>query len=105
AQFPNVVFFSLQKGDAASQAANPPPGMDLVNLTGGLSDFAQTAALIANLDLIISVDTAAVHLAGAVGKPVWTLLAFCPDFRWMLNRDDSPWYPTMRLFRQEKFGD
>jgi len=58
-----------------------------------------------NLDLIISVDTAVAHLAGALGKTVWTLLPFAPDWRWMLNREDSPWYPTMRLFRQASPGD
>lgn len=65
-----------------------------------ISDFADTAAIIENLDLVISVDTAVVHLAGAMGKEVWTLLPFSPDWRWMLDRNDSPWYPTMRLFRQ-----
>lgn len=65
-----------------------------------ISDFADTAAIMANLDLIVSVDTSVVHLAGAMGKPVWTLLPFAPDFRWLLDRDDSPWYPTMQLFRQ-----
>ncbi|MEI8197942.1 MAG: glycosyltransferase family 9 protein, partial [Phycisphaerae bacterium] len=64
-----------------------------------------TAALIANLDLVIAVDTAVVHLAGALGKPVWTLLPFMPDWRWQLARLDSPWYPTMRLFRQPTVGD
>jgi Tfp pilus assembly protein PilF len=70
-----------------------------------LSDFSQTAALIENLDLVIAVDTAVVHLAGAMGKPVWVLLSYCPDYRWLLGRMDSPWYPTARLFRQPTFGD
>ncbi len=70
-----------------------------------LKDFADTAALVANLDLIISVDTAVAHLAGAMGKPVWLLLPFLPDWRWMLDRPDSPWYPTMKLFRQKAPGD
>jgi ADP-heptose:LPS heptosyltransferase len=65
------------------------------------NDFADTAALIANLDLVISVDTAVVHLAGAMGKPVWPLVPFATDWRWLLGREDSPWYPTMRLFRQQ----
>jgi tetratricopeptide (TPR) repeat protein len=72
---------------------------------GELQDFADTAALVSCLDLVISVDTSVVHLAGALGKPVWTLLAFAPDFRWMLERPDTPWYPTMRLFRQRQLGD
>jgi ADP-heptose:LPS heptosyltransferase len=79
--------------------------MQLIDLRKDLKDFADTAALIANLDLIIAVDTAVVHLAGAMGKPVWVLVPFVPDWRWLLNRDDSPWYPTMRLFRQRKLGD
>jgi ADP-heptose:LPS heptosyltransferase len=61
--------------------------------------------LLANLDLLISVDTAVIHLAGAMGKPTWVLLHFMPDWRWMLKRDDSPWYPTFRLFRQTRRGD
>ena len=61
--------------------------------------------MIANLDLVISVDTSVAHLAGALAKPVWILLPFIPDWRWLLDRDDSPWYPTARLFRQAKIGD
>ncbi len=70
-----------------------------------ISDFADTAAIIENLDLVISIDTAVVHLAGALGKQVWTLLPFSPDFRWMIGREDTPWYPTMKLFRQPEPGD
>jgi ADP-heptose:LPS heptosyltransferase len=72
------------------------------NITDTLSD---TAALIANLDLVVGVDTAVTHLAGALGKPVWLLLACTPDWRWLIGREDSPWYPTMRLFRQDQRGD
>lgn len=70
-----------------------------------LNNLAETAAAVQAMDLIISVDSTLVHLAGALGKPVWTLLPYSPDWRWMLNREDSPWYPTMRLFRQPKPGD
>jgi tetratricopeptide (TPR) repeat protein len=100
-----VRFFSLQKGPAASEAKNPPPGMEIVDWTDELGDFADTAALVANLDLVISVDTAVTHLAGALGKPVWTLLRRVPDWSWLLDRPDSLWYPTMRLFRQPTRGD
>ncbi len=100
-----VQFYSLQKGEAARRAANPPSELSFIDLTNELGDFADTAALIAQMDLVISVDTAVVHLAGAMGKPVWVMLPFAPDWRWMLNREDSPWYPTMRLFRQKRIGD
>jgi ADP-heptose:LPS heptosyltransferase len=70
-----------------------------------LFDFSDTAALIANLDLVITVDTAVAHLAGAMAKPVWTFIPFAPDFRWLLARADSPWYPTMRLLRQQRISD
>lgn len=104
-QMQGITFYSLQKGEAAAQAKNPPFGMKLIDYTEEIKDFSDTAALIENLDLIISIDTAVAHLAGAMGKPVWTLLHFTPDWRWMLNREDSPWYPTMRLFRQSSPGD
>lgn len=101
----DTIFVSLQKGDAGAQAACPPVGMTLLDLTGALNDFSDTAALISKLDLVISVDTSVAHLAGALGKPVWTLLRFAPDWRWLLGRDDSVWYPTMRLYRQHAPGD
>jgi len=96
-------FFSFQFGSATSQLKEV--GAPIVDLTPSINDFADTAALIEKLDLVISVDTAVAHLAGALAKPVWTLLPFAPDWRWMLDRDDSPWYPTMRLFRQPRIGD
>ncbi|HEX5242879.1 MAG TPA: glycosyltransferase family 9 protein, partial [Tepidisphaeraceae bacterium] len=83
----------------------PPADTEWVDWTQELHDFADTAALIANLDLVIACDTAVAHLAGAMARPVWTLLPFAPDWRWMLDRSDSPWYPTMRLFRQPRPGD
>ena len=70
-----------------------------------MDDFASTATLMEQLDLIITIDTAVAHLAGALGKPTWLLLSATPDWRWMLKRSDSPWYPSMRLFRQAKPGD
>ena len=105
AEVPGVRFISLQKDAAAVEARTPPAGMELIDVAEDLRDFADTAALIANLDLVIAVDTAVVHLAGAMGTPVWTLLPFAPDWRWLLDRTDSPWYPTMRLFRQPSPGD
>jgi tetratricopeptide (TPR) repeat protein len=100
-----VRFVSLQKGAATVNAKNPPPGFEIVDWTDELKDFSDTAALITNLDLIISVDTAVAHLSAAMNKPVWLLIPFMPEWRWMLVREDSPWYPTMRLFRQETRGD
>jgi Tfp pilus assembly protein PilF len=101
----DISFYSLQKGAASEQAKNPPKDMKFIDYTEEIIDFSDTAALMMNLDLIISVDTSVVHLAGAIGKPVWALLPFVPDWRWMLNREDSPWYPIMRLFRQPSLGD
>jgi tetratricopeptide (TPR) repeat protein len=102
---PGVSFVSLQKGDRADEAKAPPPGMVLHDWTDELWDFADTAALIAGLDLVISVDTSVVHLAGALGKPVWVLNRYDACWRWLHDRTDSPWYPTARLFRQPSFGD
>ena len=98
-------FVSLQKGEPAHQSAQPPPGLFVHDFTAELADFADTAALIEALDLVISVDTAVVHLAGALGKPVWLLNRFDSCWRWLLDRDDSPWYPTLRQFRQTVPGD
>jgi hypothetical protein len=100
-----VSFVSLQKDGPAAQAADPPHGLVLHDFTADLHDFEDTAALIVNLDLVISVDTSVAHLAGALGKPVWLLNRFDTDWRWLLNRDDSPWYPTLRQFRQPRPGD
>lgn len=102
-QVPGVSFYSLQKGAADQPVGSA--GLKLIDRTAELKDFVDTAALLANLDLVIAVDTAVAHLAGAMGKPVWTLLPFMPDWRWLLEREDSPWYTTMRLFRQTTRGD
>jgi len=93
----------LQKDRTAEELAAFGPRM--IDATPALGDFAETAALIATLDLVISVDTAVCHLAGALGAAVWTLLSFAPCWRWLQRREDSPWYPTMRLFRQTAPGD
>ena len=98
-------FVSLQKDEPAAEAADPPHGLQLHDFTTDLHDFEDTAALIVNLDLVISVDTAVAHLAGALGKPVWLLNRFDTEWRWLLDRDDSPWYPTLRQFRQPSPGD
>jgi hypothetical protein len=105
AQIPGVCLYSLQKGPPLAQLGESAPGLAAHDLDERLNDFADTAAVIMNLDLVVTVDTSVAHLAGALGRPVWTLLPFSPDFRWMLGRSDSPWYPTMRLFRQAKPGD
>ncbi|MCL2430837.1 MAG: hypothetical protein FWD12_16560, partial [Alphaproteobacteria bacterium] len=100
-----VSFVSLQKDEPAAEAADPPHGLMLHDFTADLHDFEDTAALIVNLDLVISVDTSVAHLAGALGKPVWLLNRFDTCWRWLQNRDDSPWYPTLRQFRQQSAGD
>ena len=105
AGIPELSIYSLQKGPASVEVNKWPGGEEIIKLDSEIHDFADTAAIIANLDLVISVDTVVAHLAGAMGKPVWTLLPFVPDWRWLLNRTDSPWYPSMRLFRQTRAND
>jgi len=100
-----VAFFSLQKGAASQQLAALKDEFSITDWTEELDDFTQTAALIANLDLVIAVDTVVVHLAGAMGKPVWTMIAAEPDFRWLADDRNACWYTSMRLFRQPKLGD
>jgi len=95
-----ATFVSLQKDVRDADTAVLREREDILHFGDALKDFCDTAALISNLDLVISVDTSVAHLAGALGKPVWVLLTYVPDWRWLLERDDSPWYPTARLFRQ-----
>lgn len=100
-------FKILQKGAGEDEAEHPPGGLSLLHLGTRIEDFADTAAIVMSLDLVICVDTAIAHLAGALGKPCWVLLpAYKPDWRWLTERTDSPWYPgIMRLFRQSTMGD
>jgi Glycosyltransferase family 9 (heptosyltransferase) len=97
-----ATFVSLQKGLRPDDAAVLKECTDILQFSDEIDDFSDTTALIDRLDLVISVDTSVAHLAGALGKPTWILLPFLPDFRWLLDRDDSPWYPTARLFRQDE---
>jgi tetratricopeptide (TPR) repeat protein len=109
AQLPGVRLVSLQKGPGLDQLLNVPFAERIIDLSADLDRgpdaFLDTAAVIAGLDLVISSDTSVAHLAGALGRPVWTVLAASPEWRWGLERSDSPWYPTMRLFRQTTHGD
>jgi ADP-heptose:LPS heptosyltransferase len=102
AHLQGVTFYSLQKGPASEELAASP--LRIVDLSEQLEDFTDTAAVLANLDLIICVDTAVAHLAGAMGRPVLLLVARVSDWRWLQDRTDTPWYPTMRLFRQATIG-
>jgi tetratricopeptide (TPR) repeat protein len=102
---PGVAFVSLQTGPRAADLSRLRNFAGGIDLSAELVDFAESAAVLANLDLVISVDTAVPHLAGAMGRPVWVMLPKVPDWRWMLERADSPWYPTMRLYRQPQAGD
>jgi hypothetical protein len=105
AAIPRVRLFSLQRGEATSQIAECCSDMQIPDFEACSSRTADTAAAILSLDLVISVDTMVAHLAGALGRPVWVLLPFAADWRWMCDRDTSPWYPTMKLFRQTQPGD
>jgi tetratricopeptide (TPR) repeat protein len=101
----DAMFVSLQKDPRPDDKAVLAERSDVIDLTAHLTDFVETAALISCLDLVISVDTSVAHLAGALGRPTWILLPYTPDHRWLLDRDDSPWYPTVRLFRQDASRD
>jgi hypothetical protein len=109
AAIPGVRLISLQKHDGLAELRNLPAGMRVETLGDGFDDghdaFLDTAAVMENLDLVIAPDTAVAHLAGALARPIWVALKFVPDWRWLLDRSDSPWYPTMKLFRQERRGD
>jgi Flp pilus assembly protein TadD len=102
---PRVHWFSLQVGPATAQLAEPATQGRIRDLAPELTDYAETAAAISQLDLVITADTSVAHLAGSLGTPVWMLTPFAPDWRWLLERNDSPWYPSMRLFRQQVAGD
>ncbi len=105
ARLPGIQLFSLQKGYGSEQLAEWQDRWHIIDLGSKLGDFMDTAAAMMNLDLIITADTAPAHLAGALGVPVWNLLYTAACWRWLRERADSPWYPTMRLFRQKRLGD
>jgi tetratricopeptide (TPR) repeat protein len=101
----DATFVSLQKDPRPADRVVLAQRSDIIDLTDRLEDFTETAALVACLDLVVTVDTSVAHLAGALARPTWIMLPFTPDYRWLLDRDDSPWYPTMRLFRQDTTRD
>lgn len=101
----DATFVSLQKDPRPADKAVLAERADIVDPTAHLTDFVETAALASCLDLVVTVDTSVAHLAGAMGCPTWVMLPYMPDYRWQLDRDDSPWYPTMRLFRQDAARD
>ena len=100
-----MAFYSLQRGERALELDELPPDVAMQDLALTLHDFGDLAWTMLQLDLVISVDTSAAHVAGALGQPVWTLLSAVPDWRWGLTGETTPWYPTMRLFRQPRPGD
>jgi hypothetical protein len=101
----DATFVSLQKDVRADDKSVLGELTDIIDLTAHLTDFTETAALISCLDLLITVDTSVAHLSGALGCPTWIMLPYTPDYRWLLDREDSPWYPTVRLFRQTEERD
>ena len=101
---PGISVFSLQKGPASGDISNFGCDALVTNLSGRINDFADTAAILSQLDLVITVDTALAHMAGAMGVTTWVAVPFAPDWRWMRGKDTTPWYPSMRLFRQKRHG-
>jgi hypothetical protein len=95
----------LQKEIPAADRAEFPGGLGALDLSAELDDFGDTAAVIESVDLVVTIDSSAAHLAGALGKPAWVMLPWVPDWRWLMDREDTPWYPTLRLFRQPSRGD
>jgi hypothetical protein len=104
-QTPGIDFYSVQKGERGEELAQLPPAVQVQDLAPYLHDFGDLAVILDQLDLVITVDTAVAHMAGALGKPVWVVLSYVPDWRWGLEGESTPWYPTMRLFRQARAGD
>lgn len=104
-QIPGIELVSIQKEIGEDDRALLQANAHIRHVGDGLDDFTDTAAVISQLDLVVSVDTSVAHLAGAMARPLWLMVPFAPDFRWMLEREDSPWYPTARLFRQPHIGD
>jgi hypothetical protein len=104
-QMQGLTCISLQKGDATKEMWGLPSDTNLICAADEPLDFADTAARIRDLDLVIAVDTAVAHLAGAMGKPTWVMLPYASEWRWMRDREDSPWYPTVRIFRQSAPGN
>jgi hypothetical protein len=105
AQLPGVQLLSLQKGLGVEQLPAVTDRFSVIDLGSQLGDFRDTAAVMMNLDLVVACDTAVVHLAGNLGIPAWVALPFAPDWCWLLQRTDTPWYPSLRLFRQPQPGD
>jgi Tfp pilus assembly protein PilF len=104
-RLPGVALIALQKDIPAADRAEFPGGLGALDLSAELDDFADTAAVIESVDLVVTIDSSAAHLAGALGKPAWVMLPWVPDWRWLMDREDTPWYPTLRLFRQPSRGD
>jgi hypothetical protein len=100
-----VTLYSLQLGPGAAEIAECAPELPITDLTAHIRDFQDTAALVHQLDLVVTVDTSVAHLAGAMGKPTWILSRFDGCWRWLLDREDSPWYPSARVFRQDAPGE
>jgi Tfp pilus assembly protein PilF len=104
-RIPGVALVALQKEIPAVDRSEFPVGFGALDLSAELDDFGDTAAVIENLDLVVTIDSSAAHLAGALAKPTWVMLPWVPDWRWLMDREDTPWYPTLRLFRQPAHGD